>query len=206
VTGTDDVDRDDTLAWARSEITAFDAYARARGVSLSATSCAAIAEFLRSLLALAEVDRVRAAAMRLLDNVDPYGSALEVEHGADGEELYGDLAEALGLPRRPPSHPAAPPRNVAAHGRRVGEIPGDQPVSEHHCPTCGQKMTAYSAQLSDTPPDWDRPARTPGYYAEPCGHPVLVVEGAAGLRFVEPPADLLKLDYSPRATQEEDSP
>ena len=78
-------------------------------------------------------------------------------------------------------------------------------MSEHHCPTCGQKMTAYSAQLSDTPPDWDRPARTPGYYAEPCGHPVLVVEGAAGLRFVEPPADLLKLDYSPRDTQEDDS-
>lgn len=44
-------------------------------------------------------DRLAIAAKRLLDNVTPFGSALEVEHHADGDELYGDLAEALGLPR-----------------------------------------------------------------------------------------------------------
>jgi hypothetical protein len=44
-------------------------------------------------------DELREAASRLLDNVSPHISALEVDHGADGEELYGDLAEALGLPR-----------------------------------------------------------------------------------------------------------
>jgi hypothetical protein len=43
--------------------------------------------------------KLKAAALRLLDSVRPFISALEVEPGADGEELYGDLAEALGLPR-----------------------------------------------------------------------------------------------------------
>lgn len=50
----------------------------------------------------AQLDRAAAvavAARRLLDNVTPFGSALEVEHHADGEQLYADLAEALGLGR-----------------------------------------------------------------------------------------------------------
>lgn len=45
------------------------------------------------------LDSVSKTATRLLDNVRPFHSALEVEYHADGEELYGDLAEALGFPR-----------------------------------------------------------------------------------------------------------
>ncbi len=49
--------------------------------------------------ALAQIEDLRSAATRLLDNVSPFISALEVEHDADGEELYADLAQALRLPR-----------------------------------------------------------------------------------------------------------
>jgi hypothetical protein len=46
-----------------------------------------------------EPSRLEGAAQRLLDGVTPFISALECEHGVDGEELYADLAEAIGLPR-----------------------------------------------------------------------------------------------------------
>lgn len=47
----------------------------------------------------AYIERLSRAARHLLDSVSPFHSALEVEHGADGKHLFGDLAEALGLPR-----------------------------------------------------------------------------------------------------------
>ncbi|HEV2928883.1 MAG TPA: hypothetical protein VGW74_09330 [Propionibacteriaceae bacterium] len=51
------------------------------------------------LPAAVDTGRIVTAARRLLDNVTPFISALEVEHDADGVQLYGDLAEAIGLPR-----------------------------------------------------------------------------------------------------------
>lgn len=42
--------------------------------------------------------QVTYAARRLLDNVDPFATALEVATDVDGTELYSDLALALGLP------------------------------------------------------------------------------------------------------------
>ncbi len=45
----------------------------------------------------------------------------------------------------------------------------DEPSYE--CPTCGARMTGYTASLSDE-------TRPGGYYAEPCGHRILVFHGA----------------------------
>jgi hypothetical protein len=41
-------------------------------------------------------DAVEEAATQLLESTTPTVSALEVEHGMDGVELYNDLANALG--------------------------------------------------------------------------------------------------------------
>jgi hypothetical protein len=66
-------------------------------------------------------------------------------------------------------------------------------MTEHCCPTCGRPMSAYSANLRDETTDeamWmGREPRRPGYYAEPCGHRVVVMEGAGGLHFVKDPTD-----------------
>lgn len=80
--------RDDTL----------EAAALAVGLAPKRVFEAAGRPYVPSVVAVS-TDRLRAAARAVLDGTTPHVSALECEHGVDGEELYADLAEALGLGR-----------------------------------------------------------------------------------------------------------
>ena len=57
----------------------------------------------------------------------------------------------------------------------------------HHCPTCGQLMTGYSAGTT-TVAEFDRPVeQVPSYRAEPCGCPITVRLGSTGPTFESAP-------------------